>query len=35
MIDQPSYDFDKKDDENIKLNSENAEDIANYINSMM
>ena len=36
MVDAPSYDADgSKDDEVIRLTTENSQDIMNYINSMM
>jgi len=36
MVDAPSYDADGgKDDEVIRLTTENSQDIMNYINSMM
>jgi len=34
MMDAPSYDFDTKDDE-IALTDKNAEQIRDYVNSMM
>ncbi|MBQ2188229.1 MAG: hypothetical protein II401_06690 [Bacteroidales bacterium] len=36
MLDAPQYDIkNDKDEPDIELTTENAEDVANYINSMM
>ena len=34
MSDLPSYDFDSKTDDSVKLKKDNATDIMNYINSI-
>jgi len=35
MLDAPQYRTDSGDDKSIELTTENAEDVANYINSML
>lgn len=35
MVDLPSYDMNEKKDEEIKLNSENADNIMSFINNMI
>ncbi|EFR53737.1 hypothetical protein BFAG_02432 [Bacteroides fragilis 3_1_12] len=35
MVDLPSYDSEDKGEEEIALNSENADNIMNFINNMM
>jgi hypothetical protein len=35
MIDLPSYDFNDKKDDEIKLNTENADNIMSFINNMI
>ncbi len=34
MSDLPSYDFDSKTDDSVKLKKDNAKDIMNYINNL-
>ena len=35
MVDAPSYDYDAKGDETIELTESNADNILNFVNSMM
>jgi hypothetical protein len=35
MVDLPSYEFEDKKDEEIKLNTENADNIMTFINNMI
>jgi hypothetical protein len=35
MSDLPSYDYEEKEDDKVKLNRENAQSIMNHINMMM